>query len=236
MIPYLALSYRPDALFVDAGDTVLFLDPQALSAAAAELGERVEPAAIAAAQHPSKRAYQAHLSRGESHEDGWGVLVGDMLARAGVAPARVRELLPGLRRAHDDFYFWRTVPADLPGALARARAAGLRLGVISNSEGRLTSVLERVGLLSSFDLVVDSHLEGVAKPDPAIFLRALERLGVAAERSVYAGDIPEVDVEGARAVGMHGVLVDQPGHFAATPGLPRVASVGELIDALLALS
>jgi FMN phosphatase YigB (HAD superfamily) len=62
----------------------------------------------------------------------------------------------------------------------------------------------------------------------------LTRLGLPAERAIYAGDIPEVDVLGARAAGMEGVVVDAFGHYAGGEW-PRVASVAELVDALLAL-
>jgi putative hydrolase of the HAD superfamily len=119
-------------------------------------------------------------------------------------------------------------------ALMRARAEGMRIGVISNSEGKLRSVFERVGLLPYLDLVVDSHLEGVQKPDPEIFRRALLRLELAPSRAIYAGDIPEVDVLGARGAGMEGVVVDAFGDYEGTDW-PRVASVAELIDKLLAL-
>ena len=82
--------------------------------------------------------------------------------------------------------------------------------------------------------MIDSHLEGVQKPNPEIFRRALTRLGVPPERAIYAGDIPEVDVLGARAAGMEGVVIDAFGHYAGTDW-PRVGSVAELIDHLLAL-
>jgi putative hydrolase of the HAD superfamily len=75
----------------------------------------------------------------------------------------------------------------------------------------------------------------VEKPDPEIFRRALERLGVPKQRAVYAGDVPEVDVSGARNAGMHGVLIDGPGHYAGEPQWPRAVSVQALIDELLAL-
>jgi HAD superfamily hydrolase (TIGR01662 family) len=233
-----SLRHRPAALLLDAGDTLLFLDCNAVSEALAQLGEQVAPARLAATVFDSKRAYQDMLVRGRGHEDGWSVLVRAMLTGAGLSAERSVELLPGLRRLHEDFYFWRKVPEELPRALARARGAGIRLGVISNSEGRLQSVLERVGLGPELEIVIDSHLEGVSKPDPEIFRRALARMQVEAGRAVYAGDIPEVDVLGARAVGMHGVLVDAFDHYAGSAAhaeLPRVRSVAQLVDELLAL-
>lgn len=235
MIAGLKLHKRPQALLLDAGDTLIFFDAAAVAHELLALGVTVDPAKLDMALHPAKRAYQARLATGHRHEDGWNVLVTELLTLAGVAADAVAKHLPTLRRIHDDFYFWRKVPGDLVPALERARAAGLKLAIVSNSEGRLRSVLERVGLHAHFELVIDSHLEGVQKPDPEIFQRALVRLGVHAERSVYAGDIPEVDVHGAERVGMHGVLIDGGGHYAALAGVARARSVAELIDALLAL-
>lgn len=235
MIEGLKLNKRPQALLLDAGDTLIFFDASAVAAELAALGVTVDPVKLEGALHQSKRAYQARLATGHRHEDGWNVLMSELLTLAGVAAATALQHLPTLRRIHDDFYFWRKVPDELPAALERARAAGLKLAIVSNSEGRLRYVLERVGLESHFELVIDSHLEGVQKPDPEIFRRALVRLGVHAERSVYAGDIPEVDVHGAERVGMHGVLIDGGGHYATLPNVARARSVADLIDALLAL-
>jgi HAD superfamily hydrolase (TIGR01662 family) len=229
------LAARPAALLLDAGDTLIFFDAGAASAVLAAEGVALEPARLEAALHPAKRRYAAGLREGRSHEDGWSLLVLDMLTIAGLPEARARSLVKPLRRAHDELNLWRRVPSGLLEALARARAAGIRLGVVSNSEGRLRSVLEHVGLAVHFEVILDSALEGVHKPDPEIFRRALSRMGVAAERAVYAGDIPEVDVLGARGAGLHGVLVDAFGHFDDAPQWPRVPSVQALISELLAL-
>jgi putative hydrolase of the HAD superfamily len=162
------------------------------------------------------------------------VLVRELLTLAGLGPDAARSALPVLRRMHDDLNLWRRVPPELPPALARARDAGLRLGVVSNSEGRLASVLERLGIGAYFEVVVDSQLEGINKPDPEIFRRALARMQVLPERALYAGDIPEVDVLGARAAGMQAVVIDPFDHHAGS-AWPRVPSTAVLIDALLAL-
>ncbi len=230
----LPFTSRPAGLLLDAGDTLIFFDGAAMAAVLREQGESCEPARLEASLHAAKRRYQQGLVRGASHEDGWSILVHELLAQAGFAGERARELLPALRRAHDEFYFWRRVPDGLLPALERARAADMRIGVVSNSEGKLRSVFERVGLLPYLDLVVDSHLEGLQKPDPEIFRRALSRLELEPSRAIYAGDIPEVDVLGARGAGMEGVLVDAFNDYEGTDW-PRVRSVAELIDKLLAL-
>ncbi len=231
----LELQVRPLALLLDAGDTLLFFDGQAMGAALAAEGVAVAAATLEGALHRAKQQYRRHVGQGRDHEGGWFGLMRELLVLSGLGPERAQALLPALRRAHDELYFWRKVPAGLPDALGRARAAGLRLGVVSNSEGRLRSVLQRLGLLDYFEQVVDSAIEGVEKPAPAIFRLALQRMGVPAARALYAGDVPEVDVGGARRAGMHAVLVDPLGHYAQEPQWPRVASVEALIDELLVL-
>ena len=117
-------------------------------------------------------------------------------------------------------------------ALDRLRAAGLRLGVVSNSDGRVEEALVAAGLRDRFDVVLDSALVGVEKPDPAIFRAALDALGVAPAEALYVGDLYEVDVVGARAAGMPAALLGLvlPG---AAPDCPRFDSLGALADDLL---
>jgi putative hydrolase of the HAD superfamily len=91
---------------------------------------------------------------------------------------------------------------EVPGVLAALRGHGLRLGVVSNWDGRLPKVLEELGLAPFLDSVIWSAKAGVEKPDPRIFLRALEELGVEPAEALHVGDGRLEDVEGAVAVGM----------------------------------
>ena len=234
MIEGLTLTTRPAALLLDAGDTLIFFDAGAMAALLATHGVLAEPARLQGAMHEAKQRYQAFLRAGGQHDDGWYVVVRGALTGAGVDAARAEALLPAIRREHDDVNFWRCVPDGMFAALDRMRAAGMLLGVISNSEGGLRKALDRAGLSQRLDVMLDSALEGVHKPNPEIFQRALTRLGVAPERALYAGDIPDVDLAGAAAAGMRGVLIDPNDHFAGQ-GLPRIASVVELCEVLLAL-
>ena len=222
-----------DLLLLDVGNTIAFLDVGAVADVVRAQGHAVDPAVLARVEGRAKRRYEALMAEGVSHEEGWGLYLATLLEEGGLGPEVARAMIPPLRRAHDVFNLWRRVPPELPAALDRIRAAGVRLAIVSNSEGRLPELLERVGLASYFEAIVDSHHEGVRKPDPEIFRRALSRLGVAAERAVYLGDIPGVDVAGAQAAGLGAVLVDPGGFYAEHRG-ERVASVAEWIDRLLA--
>src|SRR5204863_6411168 len=86
---------------------------------------------------------------------------------------------------------------DVEPVLARLRAAGLLLGVISNFEAWLELLLEHLGVADMFDLQVISGVEGLEKPDPAIFRLALESSGVEPAEAVYVRDNPWFDYETA---------------------------------------
>ena len=93
----------------------------------------------------------------------------------------------------------------MPGALetvASLRARGLELAVVSNWDIGLAEHLERIGAASLFSTIVTSAEAGAAKPEPAVFQLALERLGVEPVRALHVGDEPE-DEQGAAAMGMH---------------------------------
>jgi putative hydrolase of the HAD superfamily len=117
---------------------------------------------------------------------------------------------------------------EVPDVLARLRESGARLAVVSNWDVSLHDVLERTGLRPLVDAVVISAELGVAKPDPAIFRAALDRLGAAAEGAVHVGDSLEHDVAGARAAGLEAVLVARNG-AAAPDGVRTVRSLAELV-------
>ncbi|MFK7990059.1 MAG: HAD family hydrolase [Sandaracinaceae bacterium] len=218
------------ALLLDAGNTLVFLEFEAVAEVVRRRGAAVSAATLRNAEASAKRRYQRLLHDGASHEDGWRLYMRTLLQTAGVASDA--SAVDALREEHDRFNLWRRVPTDLVPALDRAQAAGLRLGVVSNSEGALDALFQRVGLGGRFEVVVDSALEGVRKPDPVIFQRALSRMEVAPNEVIYAGDIPDVDVDGARAAGLHAALIDPAGHFEQHQGA-RFASVAGLIESLL---
>lgn len=99
---------------------------------------------------------------------------------------------------------------DAVPALSALRAMGLRLVCVSNWDCELEDVLDRVGLAASFDGVVASALAGVAKPDPAIFTRALELAGCSAAEAIHVGD-SDADVEGAHAAGIDVLRISRNG-------------------------
>lgn len=115
------------------------------------------------------------------------------------------------RRVYDQFGSasrWRVYDDVLP-AFERLRGRGLRLGIISNWDSRLTRVLEGLGVAAYVDTIVSSADVGLHKPDPRIFELACSRLGVAPGEAAHVGDHHYSDIVGATAVGMKAVLIDR---------------------------
>lgn len=126
---------------------------------------------------------------------------------------------------------------DVRGTLEALRASGLKLGLITNGSVRMQSrKLECLSLSSAFDTIVISAAEGVSKPDPEVFARALTRLQADAARSVFVGDHPDVDIAGARAAGMRTVWRRDPIISRLVEADAVIEEVGELLPLLLVRS
>ncbi len=221
------MSERPRirAALFDAGGTLVRLDFEWMAAELGRLGHALEAAALRHAEAEGRRRFdESDRTRIEPYFEG-------MLAAAG-AP---HELWP---RALESWWarqrtvgLWARPMEGAREALAGARAAGLRVAVISNSDGRAEQHLVDCGLRDLVELVVDSHQVGVEKPDPRIFHIALEWLGVAPDQAVYVGDLRSVDGGGARAAGVHFVLVDGSGTYGGEEER-RVGRLAELPELL----
>jgi putative hydrolase of the HAD superfamily len=128
---------------------------------------------------------------------------------------------------------------DVRPELRRLRAAGLRVGAVSNSDGDYQRrKLATVGLADEFDAAVFSGDLGVAKPDPAIFLAGAAALDTEPGRTVYVGDRWDVDAKGALAAGLIPVWLDRAGVGSpvAEPRISRIVGLPELAAVLHHLS
>ncbi len=104
---------------------------------------------------------------------------------------------------------------------------------MSNFEAWLDDLLAKLGVRERFPVLVISGLEGVEKPDPAIYRLALERTGVDAAETAFVGDNPVFDVAPAAALGMTPVLIDRRERFPEHEGL-RLRDLRELPGTLAA--
>lgn len=162
--------------------------------------------------------------------DWWSRWLTRLAGGCGV-PAHV--MVEAYREADEAQHLWDD---PLPGAaecLARLRAQGLRLGVVSNAGGQIAEALDRAGLAELLDVIVDSTVVGVYKPDPAIFDYALEPLGLEPAETWYLGDTVAYDAAAADAAGLVSWVIDHAGlHTVDHPR--RVRSLAEFADIALA--
>jgi len=158
-----------------------------------------------------------------------GATVPEEYGGLGLDESACESLVSVIDRAHAERNIWCGPDAQAPRVLEELGREGLRLAVISNTEdGRARDALEAAGLASYFDVVIDSHLVGCKKPDPAIFRLALERLGVEASEAAFVGDSYALDALAARAVGMRAILLDPLGLHPESV-CPRIESLGDLL-------
>lgn len=201
------------AIFFDAGNTLLFADRHRLLAVVQGLGVNPDASRFEEIEYGARQRLAELAQRHGTESHVWNEYFGTIFREWGVPEAKLAAVTERVRQMHAELDLWSLVPAGTHEALVTLRRRGFRLGVISNADGRVASLLERAGLLAHLDVVVDSGIEGIEKPDPRIFAIALARTGVAPHQAIHVGDLYHVDVLGARRAGMRAVLVDPLGQL-----------------------
>ena len=135
------------------------------------------------------------------------------------------------RKVYDQFRDgnnWILFP-ETRGVLDELKTRGLKLGVISNFDSRVTyDVMRSLDILSFFDSVTISSETGYAKPDPKIFAAAIEAVGLNASQILLVGDNLHDDVLAGSRAGIHSVLVDRRGRH-ANASVSRIGSLNEIL-------
>ncbi len=219
-------------VFLDAGGVLVTPNWHRVAQALGAQGVIVTPEALAAADPLARRELDLGLAPQASDRKRGFLYFNRVLELAGVTPSdRTEAALDELQGYHARINLWEVVPDGVPDALERMRAMGLRLAVVSNANGKLKVLFDRMGLSRHFDVMLDSHEEGVEKPDRRLFDIAVERMGARRDEVVHVGDLFSVDVEGARGAGLQAVLLD-PLDLYVGCDCERVRSLGELAERL----
>jgi putative hydrolase of the HAD superfamily len=217
-----------EAVFLDAGGTLIHPDRSFILERLADCGVRLDVAGIDAAERNARDLLRSVLLSESSEDDATRLRIfWDAFVRSADCPDEaVPDVVDAIMRRHRDGRLWVDVQDGTAAVLGTLRGEGYTLGVVSNADGRVESFLELAGLRKYLDFVVDSAVVGVEKPDPAIFRIALERAGVEPRLAVHVGDIYEIDVMGARAAGVEGILLDPAG--TEDVDAPTIRSLAEL--------
>jgi putative hydrolase of the HAD superfamily len=121
---------------------------------------------------------------------------------------------------------------DALPTLKLLKKRNLILGIISNVGQDTASTCQNLGLQPYLDFQVTSFEVGCDKPRPGIFLAALAKAQVNAEEAIYVGDQYDLDIVGARGVGMKAVLIDRNDSFPEFTDCPRIHSLTEIVEYL----
>ena len=122
---------------------------------------------------------------------------------------------------------WKLFPEVVP-TLTELRSRGLELGIVSNFDSRLFTVLRGLGIADLFHTVTISSLAHAAKPSPKIFELALEQHAVEPAEAMHVGDSLKDDVQGATKAGLAAVLLARHGRQ-SPPGIQTIHALDELI-------
>ncbi|SRR5579871_5795073 len=215
-------------ILFDAGNTLFFPDLARTLAPLAAAGFSASQEQLYAAERFAKKrldAAMAHWQPGQRVDaDYWRVYYTHLTAAINAPESLVPECIASTQASGN----WTRVAPGTREFLASLRDRGLRLGVISNSDGGIDKALRAAGLGDEFfSSYTDSGNVGVEKPDPAIFRIAVSSLGVRPEACLCVGDTYSVDFVGARAAGLHAILMDPARVYVDDPH-PRIESVPDI--------
>jgi len=203
------------AILFDWGDTLIQMVQFDYDACLSKLHESLLHDGIALPFQEFKRLYfqtrdRLYKETEESLEEPNFLLrILETLKHFGYALEETDERIVGAADAFAEAFADQTTMKDLVPAVLEQLRHKYKLGVISNFAlpPGVEKTLERFDLAKFFDVILISGEVGWRKPSPRIFQKALESLKVGASESVFVGDSPVSDVEGAKRIGMKTVLV-----------------------------
>jgi len=217
MVP-MTTTPAPTAILFDAGGTLLLQDTEEMGH---RLGVSIDPSRAHRAHYQAMAEYSDLRLAGEEVDWDW------WLERYFTILEVTDPHLAG-ERLERGFGLWNHPLDGVGKAIEQLRGSGVRVAVVSNSDGSVRGSLGKAGLLDLFEFVVDSHEAGVSKPDPKIFQAALEHMGLEPSEAWYVGDSVFHDINGARAAGLSRALLVDP-YRLGPANVSAIGSVTELV-------
>jgi putative hydrolase of the HAD superfamily len=207
------LRTRFSALLLDVGGVFVIPDRELIDDALSSVG-------VAPDNFDTDRAHYLGMAAVDRNEGNGDLYLQGYLAALGVNPhdrPRALDAIVGLSR-QQSIVLWRQVIADSVDALRTMSDLGVRLGLVSNSDGNVEEQLRQYGICqvgpgsgTEVLVIVDSGAVGVAKPDPAVFASAIAAIDLPAGDIAFVGDSVRYDVLGAEAAGLEPIHLDPYG-------------------------
>ncbi len=203
------------AITFDFGQTLAELDCELLAHRAAERALPVSAEALQTQVATAWSAYGRAKRGGAEGREAWCTFMRTLLGRAldsKHSQAQLEDVVQWLWGEQPHFNLWRKPIPGMFELVEELVAEGHRVGIVSNSEGRLAELVQEMGKADLFLDITDSGRLGIEKPNPAIFEHAARQLGVRISAITHVGDAWEADVRGALRAGCRAI------YFSPEPG------------------
>lgn len=226
----------PEAVLLDAGGVLVLPERDRILGAFDRAGWRPSPAALGPAHYRAAHGFGVEADAEGDWVACWERYLRDYVVACGAPESERDEIHTHLDSEFADAALWCEPVPGVVDDLRALAATGVRLGVVSNADGVMGERLRALEILQvgpgigvDVACVIDSGAVGVMKPDARIFRLALDVLDLAPEQVWFVGDMPAIDVVGARRAGLRPVLLD-PLELHHGGGYDRVGSLAELAE------
>ena len=221
------------AVFFDAGNTILFINFKIIKKILEEYGYKVSLTELKEAELKWRTSLEDNIEE-LKHLTDQEVLphyFTEALRPLGIQKSDLEVIVQEIISRHRKKMLWSIFPSSVRKVIVELRKKGYKVGVISNSDGRLVNQLKSLKVYDLFDAVIDSREVGVEKPNPQIFEIAMKRLKVTPQESIYVGDLYSIDIIPAQKMGIRAILFDPGNHF---PHLhcPRIQRLKDIFEHL----
>lgn len=233
---------RPVAVLLDAGGVFLLPEPERIRGAIERAGylDAIRP--LDDAHYRAAARFTTDLDVETDWNACWVHYLEEYVAACGIPDQFRAEVHQHLDSEFADAALWFAPAPGCVDGLCALAATGVRLGVVSNADGLIAARLREREILQvgpgpgvGVECVIDSGAVGIMKPDPRIFELALEAMSLESEADSvwYVGDMPAIDVVGARRAGLTPFVIDPLGLHARADyrSVASLADLAGMIDA-----
>ena len=230
------------AILLDAGGVFLFPQPDVMLPPLRAAGLSPDLATLERAHYRAMSLLDIPGTPDPDNDTWWHSYLMDYVAACGIAASECAAVAKRMSQEIVSFG-WTHVAASARDGLRAIAGLGIPIGIVSNSDGSVQDALRSLGVCYAADpaqpvtdgvevgVVIDSHVVGVAKPDPEIFRIALEALGVPAGQDVvHIGDSLRYDVTGALAAGLRPIHLDPYGYCPIPEGHEHITSLSGILE------
>jgi FMN phosphatase YigB (HAD superfamily) len=208
----------PEAVLLDVGGIFLLPEHDRIVGAFERAEHTVSADVLDDAHYTAAARFTTDLDVDADWAGCWRGYLETYIAACGAPTEDREEIHRHLDSEFADAALWLRIAPGCTDGLAALAATGVQLGVVSNADGVIGERLRRLevlqvgpGLGTEVACVIDSGAVGIMKPDPRIFHLALDVVGTMPEHVWYVGDMPAIDVVGARRAGIRPFVMDPLG-------------------------